>query len=163
MFEKLSFLSLYFRQNGLKQDIISLASIVNKAKEYYGLTYNFNEAGYILQDGEMLDFSGKNHGGSKNTRSYDHRNINIVMEGSEPTPTDSMTKFMKDEGAIRFSFFGDYALLDMEQLPTRDQLSTIKIFITTKRPSSIGLSLPNTDDVIFIDNPRYSDILKHLV
>jgi len=39
-------------------------TIFNVSKKIFGVTYNPSESGYILPDGEMLDFSGKSEGGS---------------------------------------------------------------------------------------------------
>ena len=38
------------------------AEDVKTAEEYFGTTYNVREAGYILLDGKMLDFSGRKDG-----------------------------------------------------------------------------------------------------
>jgi predicted nucleotidyltransferase len=47
-----------------------------KLKSFFGTTNDFNVAGYMLQDGYMLDFSGK-HWGDKNSkfRQVDHRDV----------------------------------------------------------------------------------------
>ena len=52
------------------------AKAIKQAKKYFGTTSNFKEAGYLLQSGELLDFSGKNQGGPAGRRSLDHRDIN---------------------------------------------------------------------------------------
>jgi len=66
-----------------KPIIFSSSGIVNetmisKAKAEFGVTEDFDEAGYILPDGEMLDFSGKNQGAIGRDREVDHREINVV-------------------------------------------------------------------------------------
>jgi len=77
------------------------------AKEIFGTTNDIREAGYVLNDGTMLDFSGKNVGGSPGTRSFDHREINRVGDDSEGQGGDEkwddvgMNEFM-DGGAIRY-------------------------------------------------------------
>lgn len=50
---------------------------IKQAKKTLGLTDNFNEAGYMLQDGSLLDFSGRSQGSNAyNQRTIDHREIN---------------------------------------------------------------------------------------
>ena len=52
---------------------------VNQAKKEFGITNNFKEAGYLLQDGTLLDFSGRNQGSrAVGRRTLDHRDINVV-------------------------------------------------------------------------------------
>ena len=75
------------------------------AKRIFGTTEDFREAGYILLNGEMLDFSGKNEGGTPGTRSFDHRQINEVgfedTGGNEKWEDIGMPEFIQS-GAIRF-------------------------------------------------------------
>jgi len=77
------------------------------AKKIFGVTEDPREAGYILNDGSMLDFSGKNEGGTPGTRAYDHRQINQIGDDSEGQGGDSkwddvgMMEFIK-AGAIRY-------------------------------------------------------------
>lgn len=50
---------------------------IKQAKKELGLTNNFKEAGYMLQDGSLLDFSGRSQGSNAyNQRTMDHREIN---------------------------------------------------------------------------------------
>jgi hypothetical protein len=98
----------------------------SKLKKEYGITFNLKEAGYILQDGSLIDLSGKRQGGPSNTRALDHREVGQVMDeedfGSE---SDYMHQFMLESGAIRLSFFGDDVMLDVTQAPTDRQLRII--------------------------------------
>ena len=77
------------------------------AKDIFGTTEDPREAGYILNDGTMLDFSGKNEGGSSGMRNYDHREINRVGDDTEGVGGDpkwddvGMNEFI-DSGAIRW-------------------------------------------------------------
>ena len=52
-----------------------------RAVEEFGTTTRFSEAGYLLPDGQMLDFSGKNDGGPKGARTIDHREIDAENTG----------------------------------------------------------------------------------
>lgn len=44
-------------------------------EKFFGTTYNWDETGYILNNGKQLDFSGKNDGGISGSRNLDHREI----------------------------------------------------------------------------------------
>jgi hypothetical protein len=39
--------------------------LFKEAKERFGITYNLKEAGYVLPDGSMLDFSGRHQASPK--------------------------------------------------------------------------------------------------
>lgn len=91
-----------------------------KAKKHFGTTYNINEAGYILTDGSMLDFSGKREGGRAGNRAYDHRDISQAFE---ETGFDVNMEDFVNNGAIRYmpetnSFY-------IANLPTSQQLKVI--------------------------------------
>lgn len=101
----------------LKNDLIAAA------KNHFGLTSNPKEAGYVMPDGSMLDFSGRHYADYvkqgdrfvpqkgtdylRDQRNVDHRELHDIME----TPVNEMTgrldnnlmlsKFMNDAGAIR--------------------------------------------------------------
>jgi hypothetical protein len=91
--------------------------LVEKAKEHFGTTTNFKEAGYILPDGSMLDFSGKRIGGSAGRRDMDHREINEI--GTEMTPFMEM-------GNIRLHTESNG--IELASKPTKEQLRTIADF-----------------------------------
>lgn len=49
-------------------------------KKHFGVTGNYNVAGYLLKSGHMLDFSGKHWGNTTSrTRQVDHREISEVL------------------------------------------------------------------------------------
>ena len=75
-----------------------------KAVEYFGKTYSWNETGYITQNGDRIDFSGKHEGGRGGQRTVDHRDI-IDALGDDyggDDYSDGMVRFM-GEGNIRIS------------------------------------------------------------
>jgi len=97
-------------------------SKVKPVKEFYNVkalrkefpnTENYNETGYIMPNGDMLDFSGSNQGGTKGDRGFDHREISrhaINKNWSKKDKQDenksnykTIHAFMKQTGAIRFS------------------------------------------------------------
>jgi hypothetical protein len=85
-----------------KQKVYSSVSpdIFNKAKKHFGTTNNILEAGYILPDGSLLDFSGKRDGGKSGRRTVDHREIDEIFDSLEGT--DAMIAFMA-AGAVRLA------------------------------------------------------------
>ena len=78
---------------------------VELAVKEFGTTYEPLEAGFVLPDGTMLDFSGKKQGGSGGTRAYDHRQIGASFEDFDDLPgyTEGMQDFMVNTGALRIS------------------------------------------------------------
>jgi len=110
----------------------TIEATVERAKEIFGVTDNWREAGYILESGEMLDFSGKNQGGSSDQRGRDHREINQAFVGEKPDYTDGMVWFMDKANAIRMSYFGGFDIrsgdlhVDFAGPPTRAQRDAIE-------------------------------------
>lgn len=75
-----------------------------KAVEYFGRTYSWNETGYITQNGDRIDFSGRHEGMRGGRRTVDHRDI-IDALGDDyggDNYSDGMVRFM-GEGNIRIS------------------------------------------------------------
>lgn len=84
-----------------------------RAINYFGLTSNPKEAGYVLPNGAMLDLSGKKYGQMGNTRALDHTEINDIIP---------MPEFVS-MGAIRH--FPEQPGVDIRRKPTPQQLSFI--------------------------------------
>lgn len=113
------------------------------AVKYFGTTENPYEAGFVMSDGEMLDLSGKNDGGSAGLRQRDHREVSsLVFEAGYPrrkeddgTATPAMFLFMRETGAIRFSRHrygphdregnGGDAMIQVEKKPTVAQVQAV--------------------------------------
>lgn len=117
----------------------------------FGVTNNINEAGYIMRNGDMLDFSGKNEGGSPNNRSLDHRDINKIFDNKNLNLTKKENDYIKETnygyvssftsrtGAIRYDGSGGNRI-DLSTVPTQEQKNIIiKNFNKSKRenPSEI--------------------------
>lgn len=104
-------------------------ALFDKAKAQFGLTNNFNAAGYMLPDGSLLDFSEANDGGNPNQRSQDHREIEgIIMD--EGIEYDSRWMYLADfmnEGAIRL--LPEYAGINLMKAPTKEQRQKLFDFI----------------------------------
>ena len=97
----------------------------NNAIKEFGTTDKLTEAGYILEDGRMLDFSGKNDGGTPNTRNYDHREINRAINNEQLTKEER--EFSKE------STYNDvFLFMDKTKATRVDFLNDIKIDTNTK-------------------------------
>ena len=100
-----------------------------------GETFDCREAGYILEDGAMLDFSGKKEGGTPHTRSYDHRDVARVLETGEKgvSGTQAMIFMEKNINALRFGCYGTWerghdaiVSLNTYQKPTEKQFKRVE-------------------------------------
>jgi len=91
------------------------------AKLSMGTTDDLAEAGYILPDGTLLDFSGRREGGDAGQRSMDHRQIDLPV--SDVSGSDLMMNFM-GAGAIRID--ANSGLIDVVVTPTPEQFEQIQ-------------------------------------
>lgn len=111
------------------------AKLTAQAKKKFGETFDCREAGYILEDGSMLDLSGKNEGGTAHTRNYDHREISRAIDHAEKGigGTEAMILFEKQANALRFGTYGTWerghdivVQISAYQNPTAKQWNRIK-------------------------------------
>lgn len=95
-----------------------------KSIKVFKTTSNFNEAGYLLPDGKLLDFSG----GERNHRYRDHREIGEIYEATNGTA--ALNRFLRD-GNIRV--MAESPGIDLASLvePTSEQYSAIRRFINS--------------------------------
>lgn len=100
----------YFRKQAVKQ---------------FGHTPYFYDAGYIIPNGKMLNFSGEK-GQHYGTRGQDHRAIGIIYADTQGTA--AMTRFMND-GNIRIMAETPGVDISSKIAPTKEQYSTIRSFI----------------------------------
>jgi hypothetical protein len=98
---------------------IDNADIFDLAIQDKGLTDDINEAGYILPDGRMLDFSGKRNGGQPGNRAEDHRQI---VSQAGVSGSDAMIAFQRT-GAVRVDAAAHIA--DFETMPSRSALRKV--------------------------------------
>lgn len=91
------------------------------AKERFGVTEDFKKAGYILPDGEMLNFAQ-----SERTRDTDHRAIREVFGPAETKiGTEALNEFLLD-GNVRVMAEGPGIDLSADAEPTAQQLEQIR-------------------------------------
>lgn len=91
------------------------------AKEQFGTTEDFNRAGYILPDGQMLNFAQ-----SERTRDTDHREImNVFGPAEVKTGTEALNEFLLD-GNVRVMAEGPGIDLSADTAPTAQQLEQIR-------------------------------------
>ena len=91
------------------------------AKEQFGTTEDFNRAGYILPDGQMLNFAQNDR-----TRNTDHREIMSVFGPAEvKTGTEALNEFLLD-GNVRVMAEGPGIDLSADTAPTAQQLEQIR-------------------------------------
>jgi len=119
-------------------NISSLSSIIRwteRAINYFGTTLKPHEAGYILYNGQMLDFSG----GHKDQRRLEHVDIFKLytpeeMEKIDSKHDDPTQIFQTQANALRFTAhqYSGYMYLSMydTQLITSSQLETIEYILT---------------------------------
>ena len=95
-----------------------------KALKAFKTTANFNEAGYLLPDGKMLNFSG----GERNKRYRDHREIGEIYEATQSTA--ALNRFLKD-GNIRIMAESPGIDIPAGVEPTKEQYAMLRKFINT--------------------------------
>lgn len=95
-----------------------------KALKAFKTTTNFNEAGYMLPDGKLLNFSG----GERNHRYRDHREIGEIYEATNGVA--ALNRFLSD-GNIRIMAESPGIDLAAGVEPTREQYVALRKFINT--------------------------------
>lgn len=93
-----------------------------KALKAFKTTTNFNEAGYLLPDGKLLNFSG----GERNHRCRDHREIGEVYEATQGAA--ALNRFMSD-GNIRIMAESPGVDITSGVEPTKEQYAAIRKFV----------------------------------
>lgn len=95
-------------------------------KKHFGTTGNFNVAGYMLQNGTILDFSGKHWGATTSrTRQVDHRDIQEVIP-DENNGVDSMIRMISN-GNIRL--MPETGGINLSVAPSKNQRTVLRRYI----------------------------------
>ena len=84
-------------EQNVKYSLRDNTADVKTAESYFGTTYKINEAGYLLTDGKLLDFSGRHEGGPGGYRTVDHRDVVDAFDGEygDGSYTGGMIAFMQ--------------------------------------------------------------------
>ena len=112
-------------------------SIEQKAINTFGLTEAFELAGYILPNGEMLNFS---YDGL--TRCEDHRIIGQFFKTA--SGTDAMLKFM-NRGSIRVMCNRDRYNFEYIKEPTSEQTRLLRIAMKDAKILGKSLCIEHSD------------------
>lgn len=102
---------------------------VKTAEAYFGTTYRISEAGYLLTDGKMLDFSGRHEGGPGGYRTVDHRDIKDALgdDYGGDGYSDGLIQFMR-EGNVRL--MPEDGGINMIVKPNPKQMQTLDRYIS---------------------------------
>jgi hypothetical protein len=99
-------------------------------KSHFGTTTNYNVAGYMLKDGQMLDFSGKHWGDTTSrSRQVDHRDVQEVIE-DDSNGFDSMVNMISN-GNIRL--MPETGGINLAVAPTVEQSKVLEKYINNFR------------------------------
>lgn len=119
---------------------ISTNDLFARAKERFGTTRDIREAGYVLPDGTMLDFSGRHWVSGGDTsylngdRQVDHRDIadlEFEKDGNTPTGIETSMEDFISRGAIRID--AKSGLINLSVKPTKAQTDVLRNLIRRNR------------------------------
>lgn len=126
-----------------------------KATEKFGVTDKFDNAGYMLTDGKLLDFSD-GHG----YRVLDHREIKDVLDflPDNGNRSDGLIQFM-NMGNIRMQIGG----IDISRAPGKEQIPVLRKFFNENNGEiTVDFSKENGDNAGSIEYPRGTSSTKIL-
>ena len=135
--------------------------IFDQAKRVFGTTDDYREAGYILPDGSLLDFSGRRQGSTTPGHRYmDHREVILAFgpQARAKMKTASnyfqanpgsiaMLRFM-DAGAVRISKQNGTTFLDIVKRPTPEQRSVLREVLRESEEAIVDVTRPDTGTVV---------------
>ena len=133
---------------------LSSAENVKAAEQHFGITYKISEAGYLLTDGRLLDFSGRHEGGPGGYRTVDHRDITDALgdDYGGDSYSGGMIRFM-GEGNIRLS--PESGGINLSVKPNKTQLSALDRYITNFRGEvMLDIDDANGNTVVSIEYPK---------
>lgn len=112
-----------------------------EAVKEFGYTPYFVDAGYILKNGKMLNFSGEK-GKHYGNRGQDHRAVSILFEGTK-SGTEAMIAFMR-YGNVRIMDETPGIDVSTVEALTKEQIDTIKKHV--RESAGRGLYVVDFDD-----------------
>lgn len=115
-----------------------MAKFAQKARKVFGTTENYKEAGWLLPEGDLLDFSGKRDGGSPGMRAYDHRDISRVEEDNSASNRLAFDDFKKG-GFIRL--FPESSGFEIHAKPTPAQAAELRNWIDYHKGDAIPVDV----------------------
>lgn len=143
--------------------------LFDRAKEFFGTTNDLNEAGYILPDGSMLDFSGRHQveGDSsflRGRRTVDHRDIfDLAYEKDGWTETGietDMADFI-NRGAIRID--SNAGAINLSIIPTEQQISKLSRLIEKNGGDVyVDFGAPDTDHYAEYSSAKASRVINDI-
>jgi hypothetical protein len=137
-----------------------------RAVEIFGLTDDVSEAGFLLGNGDMLDFSERAQGGPGGMRTLDHRAVTEALlddQGpQEDTGSDSpgMIFFMEHTGAIRLQKSSGWFAVDMHTKPTSAQWSVILDQLAITEDWAVDMTDPETGEIFWSEAGTSEDLLE---
>lgn len=139
---------------GIDESVIRESiDLFGMAKDYFGITNDFRECGFILPDGSMLDLSGRHTGAKEEDvsgrRRIDHRSVEHI---SNDKAYVTLTRFL-EAGAIRCDIRS--GMINLIKRPTQEQVSLLTRFILRCKGN---VALEIGDDEIFIDYVEYDGV-----
>lgn len=101
---------------------------VETAEKFFGTTNSWVETGYLLRDGQKLDFSGRHDGAPGGARYVDHRDVRdaLGLDYGGDDYSGAMVQFMR-EGNIRI--MPEYNGINLSVAPTKAQESAIRDYV----------------------------------
>ncbi|KKL59159.1 hypothetical protein LCGC14_2218160 [marine sediment metagenome] len=132
--------------------------LIDKAKEIFGITDHCGRAGYILPDGNMLDFGNPSYEDDIKYRYQEHSEVGRIYESFPEIKTIKRNgscfaivyndQWLKETGAIRLSVSSHDEIsgeLFQPHKPTKKQLETLEYCNCTEKPNEIILEFSKCD------------------
>ncbi len=126
-----------------------------KAAAKFGITKKFDNAGYMLPDGGLLDFSD-----GQGYRVLDHREIRDVLDflPEDGNRSDGLIQFM-NMGNIRMQIGG----IDISRAPTKEQIAELRRFFDKNNGEiTVDFSKDNGDNAGTLEYPEGTSSIRIL-
>lgn len=131
-------------------------SLEKKAISTFGTTDDFRNAGFILKNGTMLDFSEKILTKENNDKKISHNNIFQIFE-EEISKDDASIYFIRETGAVRVSAIRNFIFFETYNPITTAQNHLIRKIISNYSINLIGLMLSKEEKYIEYNNDEQNN------